>query len=128
MFPERTKRAEDGAASETVGRLLKTLGKLKHVKKMFLSPTSNRLHSPSFVHALGGFPSSSTAVFSDFVTKLTKNSKNGFEPMYPEHFCVPKTMVDSVSAQTPVLTDVLKKHASFLAEFLGKNYDKTQKL
>ena len=28
--------------------------------------------------------------------------------MYPEHFCVPKTMVASVSAQTPVLTDFLK--------------------
>ena len=30
--------------------------------------------------------------------------------MYPEHFCVPKTMVASVSAQTPVLTNFLKKH------------------
>ena len=29
--------------------------------------------------------------------------------MYLEHFCVPKTMVASVSAQTAVLTDFLKK-------------------
>ena len=30
--------------------------------------------------------------------------------MYPEHFCVPNTMVASVSAPTSVLTDFLKKH------------------
>ena len=35
----------------------------------------------------------------------TKKTKNVFEPMYPEHFCVPKTMVASVSAQTLALTD-----------------------
>ena len=40
----------------------------------------------------------------------TKNPKNGFEPMYTEHFWMPKTMVASVSAQTAVLTDFLKNN------------------
>ena len=34
-----------------------------------------------------------------------EKAKNGFAPMYPEHFCVPQTMVASVSAQTPILAD-----------------------
>ena len=41
--------------------------------------------------------------------------------MYPEHFCVPKTMVASVSAQTPVLADFLKNAlARSTALFLGR--------
>ena len=58
----------------------------------------------------GGVPASRTAVLTDFLKKLTKNAKTGFEHLYLEHFCVPETMVASVSAQTAVLTDFRKKH------------------
>jgi len=47
---------------------------------------------------------------TDFLKKKPTNATNGFEPMYPEHFCVPKTMMVSVSAQTAVLTDFLKNN------------------
>ena len=84
----------------------------KNYNKSFFVSDLNRLYSSSFVKAsaLGGLPSSGTAVLNDLLNKKTKKPKNGFEPMYPEHFCVPKTMVTSVSAQTPVFTDFLKKH------------------